>query len=109
MSTPTTETSPGRDQGPYMAKNCRCGPPTARIDGGSWWQRRQQQQEDGRRQSKRRRRARRKEGVSCAAAGERDRASAAIGVWDRADSSGSSRCTLRTMHSFTPYHAFIHR
>ena len=54
-------------------------------------------------------RARRKEGVSCAAAGERDRASAATGVWDRADSSGSSRCTHsvpcihspRTMHSFT--------
>ena len=47
-------------------------------------------------------RARRKEGVSCAAAGERDRASAATGVWDRADSSGRGRCTLRTMHSFTP-------
>ena len=90
MSTPTTETSPGRDQGPYMAKNCLCDSPTARIDGGSWWQRRRQQQQVvGRRQTKSRRMARRKEGVSCAAAGERDRASAATGVWDRADSSGS--------------------
>ena len=92
-----------------MAKNCLCDPPTARIDGGSWWQRRQQQQVVGRRQSMRRRRARRKEGVSCAAAGKRDRASAATGVWDRANSSGSSRCTHsvpcihspRTMHTFT--------
>ena len=50
-----------------------------------------------------------KKGERSAAAGEQDRASAATGVWDRADSSGSSRCThsvpcihsLRTMHSFT--------
>jgi hypothetical protein len=39
-----------------------------------------------------------------AAAGEQDRASAATGVWDRADSSGSSRCTPYTMHSLTPFH-----
>ena len=47
-------------------------------------------------------------GERSAAAGEQDRASAATGVWDRADSSGSSRCTLRAMHSFTPVPSLIH-
>ena len=49
-----------------------------------------------------------KKGERSAAAGEQDRASAATGVWDRADSSGSSRCTLRAMHSFTPVPSLIH-